>query len=40
VTVRQTELERGILGVLLGIALGALIGLLSKEERWAARSKT
>jgi hypothetical protein len=39
--VRQTELERAILGVLLGVALGALIGLISKDEaRWAARSKT
>jgi gas vesicle protein len=41
--VRQTELERGILGVLLGVALGALVGLLAKEEdgeTWDARSKT
>ena len=42
---RQTELERGAIGVVLGIALGALIGLLSRNDDpdggpWAARSRT
>ena len=30
--VKQTELERAVLGVLIGLALGALAGLLAKSD--------
>jgi hypothetical protein len=44
VAVEQTEIERAVLGVLLGLALGALAGLFARSRpdggRWAARSRT
>jgi gas vesicle protein len=32
VAVRQTEVERALIGLLLGAALGALAGLLARPE--------